>query len=66
MESAKGVRKYLEGVDYPASPPDLIVAAQDSEAPPSLMILLGLLPSAVEFHNTGEIIDQLERMKDLW
>ena len=63
MESAKGVRNYLESVDYPASPPDLIVAAQDSEAPPSLMMLLGLLPTAVEFHNPEEIVDQLERMK---
>jgi hypothetical protein len=66
VESAKGVRKYLEGVAYPASPPDLIVAAQDSEAPPSLMMLLSLLPSAVEFHNPEEIEDQLERMKVLW
>jgi hypothetical protein len=63
VESAKGVRNYLESVDYPASPPDLIVAAQDSEAPPSLMMLLGLLPTAVEFHNPEEIVDQLERMK---
>ena len=65
MESAKGVGNYLEGVDYPASSPDLIVAAQDSEAPPSFMLLLGLLPTAIEFHNPEEIVDQLERMKGL-
>jgi Protein of unknown function (DUF2795) len=63
VESAKGVRNYLQSVDYPASPPDLIVAAQDSGAPTSLMMLLGLLPTAVEFHNPEEIVDQLERMK---
>src|SRR5438270_5315049 len=36
MSTAEGVRNYLEGVEYPASPPDLIVAAQESEAPLSL------------------------------
>ena len=65
MRIAEDVRNYLEGIDYPASPQDLLVAAQDDAAPPHFVGLLGLLPSAIEFYNPDEIVDQLERIKDL-
>jgi hypothetical protein len=65
VRTAEGVRSYLEGLDYPARPQDLIVVAQDNEAPPDFIGLLGLLPTAVEFYNPDEIVDQLERMEGL-
>jgi hypothetical protein len=65
MRTAEDVRQYLEGAKYPVGPEDLIAAAQDNGAPPSFFQLLGLLPTAVEFHNHGEVAEQLERLKGL-
>jgi hypothetical protein len=59
------VWEYLEGVRYPARPEALIATAQANGAPPSFFEILGLLPTAVEFHNPGEVAEQLERLKDL-
>jgi hypothetical protein len=65
MRTAEEVRHYLEDVGYPARPEDLIAAAQDNSAPPSFFETLGLLPTAVEFHNPDEVAKQLERLKGL-
>jgi hypothetical protein len=65
MRTAEDVREYLEGVSYPARPEDLITTAQANGAPPSFFEILGLLPSAVEFYNPGEVAEQLERLKGL-
>jgi hypothetical protein len=43
----------------------LIVAAQDNDAPSSFVELVGLLPTAAEFHNPEEVAHQLGRMKGL-
>ena len=61
--TAQEVREYLEGVRYPARPEDLIATAQANGAPPSFFEILGLLPSAVEFHNPAEVVEQLERLQ---
>ena len=63
MRTAEDVRQYLEGVDYPAGPPELHVAATRNGAPPSFVELLGLLPIAAEFHDSGEVAEQMERLK---
>jgi hypothetical protein len=65
MISTEDVRQYLEGVDYPAGPPELHVAATQNDAPPSFVELIGLLPTAAEFHDPGEVAEQLERIKGL-
>jgi Protein of unknown function (DUF2795) len=65
MRTAEHVREYLEGVSYPARPEDLITTAQANGAPPSFFEILGLLPSAVEFYNAGEVAEQMERLKGL-
>jgi hypothetical protein len=65
MKAAEDVREYLEGASYPARPEDLIATAQANGAPPSFFEILGLVPSAVEFHNPGEVAEQLERLKGL-
>ena len=65
MRTAEDVQHYLDGVDYPAIPEDLITAAQPNGAPPIFFELLGLLPTAAEFYNPGEVAEQLERLKGL-
>jgi hypothetical protein len=65
MRTAEDVWQYLEGVDYPAGPPELHVAATQNGAPPSFIGLLGLLPTAAEFYDLGEVAEQLERLKGL-
>jgi len=65
MRIAQEVREYLEGVRYPARPEDLIATAQANGAPPSFFETLGLLPTAVDFHNLGEVAEQLERLQGL-
>jgi len=65
MRTAKDVRQYLEGVDYPAGPPELHVAATHNGAPPDFVELLGLLPTAAVFYGPGEVAAQLERVKGL-
>jgi hypothetical protein len=65
MRTAEDVQHYLEGVNYPAIPEDLITAAQANGAPPIFFELLGLLPTAAEFYNPGEVAEQLERLKGL-
>jgi hypothetical protein len=65
MRTAQEVREYLEGVRYPAGPEDLIATAQANGAPPSFFETLGLVPTAVEFHNPGEVAEQLERLQGL-
>jgi hypothetical protein len=65
MRTAQEVRKYLEGVRYPARPEDLIAIAQANGAPPSFFETLGLVPTAVEFYNPGEVAEQLERLQGL-
>ena len=65
MRTAEDVRQYLEGVSYPARPEDLIAAAQANNAPPSFLETVGLLPTAVEFHEPDEVAEQLEHMKGL-
>jgi hypothetical protein len=65
MRTARDLRHYLEGVSYPARPEDLLVAAQANGAPPNFVQILGLLPTAVEFHNLDEVMKQLERLKGL-
>lgn len=65
MRTVQDIRRYLEDVSYPARPEDLLVAAQANGAPPSFVQILGLLPTAVEFHSLDEVAEQLERMKGL-
>jgi hypothetical protein len=65
MRTAEDVQHYLEGVDYPAIPEDLIIAAQTNGAPPIFFELLGLLPTGAEFYDPGEVAEQLERLKGL-
>lgn len=65
MITAEEVRQYLQGLEYPASPEDLIATAQNNAAPMIFLELLGLLPTAVEFHNPDEVVEQLERLKRL-
>jgi len=65
MRTAQEVREYLEGVRYPARPEDLIAIAQANGAPPSFFETLGLVPTAVEFYNPGEVEEQLERLQGL-
>jgi hypothetical protein len=65
MRTAQEVREYLEGVRYPARPEDLIATAQANGAPPSFFETLGLVPTAVEFYNPGEVAEQLERLQGL-
>ena len=65
MRTVEAVWEYLEGVSYPARLEDLIATAQANGAPPSFFEILGLLPSAVEFHNPGEVAEQLDRLKGL-
>lgn len=66
MRTAEDVRQYLEGVDYPAGPPELHVAATRNDAPPRFVELLGLLPIAAEFYDPGEVAEQMERLKGLF
>jgi hypothetical protein len=63
MRTAEDVRQYLQGVDYPAGPPELHVAATQNGAPLSFIGLLGLLPTAAEFYDPDEVAEQLERLK---
>jgi hypothetical protein len=63
MRTAQEVRKYLEGVRYPARPEELIATAQANGAPPSFFETLGLVPTAVKFYNPGEVAEQLERLQ---
>ena len=65
MRTVHEVREYLEGVRYPARPEDLIAIAQANGAPPSFFETLGLVPTAVEFYNPGEVAEQLERLQSL-
>ncbi len=65
MRTAEGVHDYLRGVDYPAKPEDLMVAAQDKGAPPGFVGLLGLLPSAAEFYTPDEVAEQLRHIQGL-
>ena len=65
MRTAEEVREYLEGASYPASPEDLTATAQANSAPPSFLEILVQLPTAVEFHNPGEVAEQLDRLKGL-
>jgi uncharacterized protein DUF2795 len=65
MRTAEDVQHYLEGVDYPAGPEDLTTAAQANCAPSIFFDLLGLLPTAAEFYDPGEVAEQLERLKGL-
>ena len=65
MRTAEDVQHYLEGVDYPAIPEHLIIAAQANGAPPIFFELLGLLPTAAEFYDPGEVAEQLERLKGM-
>jgi hypothetical protein len=65
MRTAQEVREYLEGVRYPARPEDLIATAQANGAPPSFFETLGLVPTAIEFYNPGEVVEQLERLQGL-
>ena len=65
MRTAQEVREYLEGVRYPARPEDLIATAQANGASPSFFETLGLVPTAVEFYNPGEVTEQLERLQGL-
>jgi hypothetical protein len=65
MRTAQELREYLEGVRYPARPEDLIAIAQANGAPPSFFETLGLVPTAVEFYNPGEVAEQLERLQSL-
>ena len=65
MRTAEDVRQYLEGLVYPAGPPELHVAATRNGAPPSFVELIGLLPTAAEFHDPDEVAEQLERLKRL-
>jgi hypothetical protein len=61
VKMSKAVGEYLKGVEYPAGPEGLLATAKDNAAPISLFALLGLLPTAVEFHNPDEVAEQLER-----
>ena len=65
MRTTQEVREYLEGVRYPARPEDLIAIAQANGAPLSFFETLGLVPTAVEFYNPGEVAEQLERLQGL-
>ena len=65
MKTVEEVWEYLEGVRYPARPENLIATAQANGALPSFFEILGLLPSAVEFHNPGEVAEQLDRLEGL-
>jgi hypothetical protein len=68
MRTPETVQKYLEGVEYPAFPPDLIGVAQDNDAPPNflkLLRLLSVLPTATEFCHPDEVTEQLDRIKGL-
>ena len=65
MRTAEDVRYYLEGVNYPARPENLIAAAHANGAPLSFLEVLGLLPTAVEFRHPDEVAEQLERLKGL-
>jgi Protein of unknown function (DUF2795) len=65
VRTAKDVLQYLEGVDYPAGPPELHVAATRNGAPPGFVELLGLLPTTIVFYGPAEVAAQLERVKGL-
>ena len=65
MRTAKDVRQYLEGVNYPVGPPELHVAATHNGAPPDFVELLGLLPTAAVFYDPSEVAAQLERLQGL-
>ena len=65
MQTSENVQKYLEGVEYPAFPPDLIGVAQDNDAPPIFLELLNVLPTATEFRHPEEVTEQLNRIKGL-
>ena len=65
MQTSENVQKYLEGVEYPAFPPDLIGVAQDNDALPNFLELLSLLPTATEFRHPEEVTEQLDRIKGL-
>lgn len=65
VRTSEDVRRYLQGVEYPASQEDLILIAQDNGAPQDFFDLLGLLPSVVEFHAPGEVEEHIEHTKGL-
>ena len=52
-------RRYLEGVDYPASKADLLAAAQANNAPESFTARLRDLPEGSEFSGPEEAADAL-------
>ena len=51
MTTTEAIRRYLEGVGYPASVQELLVAAHANGAPRIFVALLSLSPTAVEFRN---------------
>lgn len=66
MRTAEAVRWYLEGVEYPADPERLLVAAEANDATQDFLELLGLLPTMptpAEFYEPDEVAEQLERLK---
>jgi hypothetical protein len=65
VKTSEDVQRYLQGTEYPASPEDLMSAAQDNGAPPDFSELLGLLPTVVEFHAPGEVAEHIEHTKGL-
>ncbi len=52
-------RRYLEGVDYPASKADLLTAAQANNAPESFLARLRDLPEGSEFSGPEAAADAL-------
>ena len=65
MRTAKDIRYYLGSVSYPVRSEDLIAAAQNNGAPPIFSELLGVSPPLVEFRNPDEVVEHLERVRDL-
>lgn len=56
------VRQHLEGVDFPNHKEAMIQYMQDDAVPSDVTDLLAELPDRM-YHNAGDVIEELERLK---
>ncbi len=64
MASDDDLRRYLEGVDFPASTFDLITSVREQDAPESVLDRLNQLPSDANLPDPETVIEQLDRIEE--
>ena len=61
---AEDVRRYIEGIDYPARAQDLLAAARSSDAPEDVVERLTQLPTNTAFSDPDEVVEELENPEE--